>query len=101
MPRAFHVGIHFGEAVAELEQFGRGAVSDVRKMAERRGLECEEIVAEGPPHESIILVSNDIGADLVVVGSTGVTGLERVLIGSVSQKVLLHSERPVLLVRGP
>jgi nucleotide-binding universal stress UspA family protein len=101
MPRAFHVGIHFGEAVAELEQFGRGAVSDVRKMAERRGLECEEIVAEGSPHESIILVSNEIGADLVVVGSTGVTGLERVLIGSVSQKVLLHSERPVLLVRGP
>jgi len=83
------------------EQFGRGAVSAVRKMAERRGLECEEIVAEGSPHESIILVSHEIGADLVVVGSTGVTGLERVLIGSVSQKVLLHSECPVLLVRGP
>jgi nucleotide-binding universal stress UspA family protein len=70
-------------------------------MAERRGLACEEIVAEGSPHESISLVSNEIGADLMVVGSTGMTGLERVLIGSVSQKVLLYSERPVLLAREP
>jgi nucleotide-binding universal stress UspA family protein len=34
--RAFHMGIHFGEAVAELEGFSRGAVAAVRKMAERR-----------------------------------------------------------------
>jgi nucleotide-binding universal stress UspA family protein len=58
-------------------------------------------VSKGASHEIIILASNEIEADLVVLGSTGMTGLERALIGSVSQKVLLYSERPVLLVREP
>lgn len=97
--RAFHVGIHFGEAVAELERFGHEAVGAVRVLAEKRGLACEEIVAAGAPHRSIIRTSDEIGADLIVLGSTGMTSLERALIGSESQKVLLYSERPVLLVR--
>ena len=39
--------------------------------------------------------------DLRVLGSPGMTSLERALIGSESQKVLLYSERPVLLIREP
>lgn len=99
--RTFHLGIHFGKAVAELERFGHETVGAVRALAEKRGLVCEEIVAEGAPHRSIIRVSDEIGADLIVLGSTGMTSLERALIGSESQKVLLYSERPVLLVREP
>jgi nucleotide-binding universal stress UspA family protein len=99
--RAFHVGIHFNEAVAELQKFGEEAVGAVREKAEERGIECEEILAEGAPHRSIIRVSNEIGADLIVIGSTGMTSLERALIGSESQKVLHFSERPVLLIREP
>lgn len=97
--RAFHMGIHFGEAVADLRESGREAVAAVRKMAEERGLQCEEILTEGAAHKSIILASDEIEADLIVLGSTGMTSLERALIGSQSQKVLLYSERPVLLVR--
>lgn len=99
--RAFHVGIHFGEAVAELRRFGQNALDVVREMAEERGLECEEILADGVPHRSIIRVSDEIGADLIVLGSTGMTSLERALIGSESQKVLLHSKCPVLLIHEP
>ena len=99
--RAFHVSIHFGEAVVELKKFGHEAVSAVRVLAEGRGLACEEIVAEGTPHRSIIRASDEIEADLIVLGSTGMTSLKRALIGSESQKVLLYSERPVLLVREP
>jgi nucleotide-binding universal stress UspA family protein len=99
--RAFHAGIHFGEAVAELSRFGQDAIDAVREMAEMRGLECEEILVEGVPHKSILRASDEIGADLIVLGSTGMTSLERALIGSESQKVLLYSERPVLLVHEP
>lgn len=98
---AFHVGIHFGEAVAELQRFGQDAIDAVREMAEERGLECEELLVEGVPHKSIIRASDEIGADLIILGSTGMTSLERALIGSESQKVLLYSERPILLVREP
>ena len=54
--RAFHVGIHFGEAVAELKRFGREAVTAVREKAEERGVRCEEILTEGTPYKSIIRV---------------------------------------------
>jgi len=70
-------------------------------MAQERGLEREGILTEGVPHKSIIRVADDVGADLLVLGSTGMTSLERALIGRESQKVLLYSERPVLLVREP
>ena len=100
--RAFHMGIHFGEAVADLSRFGQNAIDAVGEMAqERGGLECEKILVDGVPHKSIIRASDEIGADLIVLGSTGMTSLERALIGSESQKVLLYSERPVLLVHEP
>ena len=99
--RAFQLGIHYGEAVAELRRFGQDAIDAVGEMAQERGLEVDKILVEGVPHKSIIRASDEIGADLIVLGSTGMTSLERALIGSESQKVQLYSERPVLLVHEP
>ena len=53
----------------------------------------------GRPHYAIIAVSEEIEANLVVVGSTGMRSVERVLIGSESEKVLHYCKRPVLLIR--
>lgn len=99
--RAFHAGIHFGEAVAELEEFGKNAVGAVMAEAAEKGVECVEILLRGRPHRAIIEVSDEIGADLVIVGSTGMTALERTLLGSESERVLRHCKRPVLLVHEP
>jgi nucleotide-binding universal stress UspA family protein len=98
--RAFRLGVHFGEAVAKLERFGEHAAARIREMAEKSGVRCEERVMSGRPHEAIIAASEEIEADLVVVGSTGgMTSVRRVLIGSESEKVLHYCKRPVLLVR--
>lgn len=94
-------GIHFGEAVAELEKAGREALAVVGKIAEEKGIGCEQILLRGKPHEAIVETSDEIGADLVIVGSTGMSSLERALVGSHSEKVLRCSKRPVLLVRDP
>lgn len=96
--RAFSAGIHFGEAVAELEQAGKEAIAAVKVMAGAAGVECEEILASGKPHRAIIQLSDEVDADLVVVGSTGMTSLERALIGSESESLMRYSKRPVLLV---
>lgn len=98
MARAYHAGIHYGEAVAELERFGKEATARIREMAEKSGVRCEERLVGGRPHRAIIEVSEEIGADLVIVGSTGMTSVERVLVGSESEKVVRYSKRPVLLV---
>ena len=47
--RAFHTGIHYGEAVADLERFGTEATARIREMAEKRGVRCEVRVVSGRP----------------------------------------------------
>lgn len=96
--RAFSTGIHFGEAVEELEKAGGEATAVVKDMAGAAGVECEEIMTSGKPHRAILQISDEVNADLVVVGSTGMTSLERALIGSESEAIVRFSKRPVLVV---
>ena len=99
--RAFHAGIHFGGAMKELERAGQEATAAVKAAAGAAGVECEEILASGRPHRALIEKSDEVDADLIVVGSTGMTSLERALIGSESEALVRHPSRPVLLVREP
>ncbi len=60
------------------------------------------IVAEALPGDaaSVLLdAAHDHNAGLLVVGSHGSTGLERFLLGSVSEKILRHADCSVLVVR--
>jgi nucleotide-binding universal stress UspA family protein len=54
----------------------------------------------GSPVDAILDLGEEIGADLLVVGSRGHGTLERLILGSVSEGVVHHSTRPVLVVRG-
>lgn len=51
------------------------------------------------PHEGIVRVGQELGADLIVIGSTGRRGLEKLVLGSVAQRVLQTALTPVLVVR--
>jgi nucleotide-binding universal stress UspA family protein len=59
----------------------------------------EERVEYGEPAEKIVEVAIEIGANLIVMGTHGRTGLDRVLMGSVAQSVLRGAPCPVLLVK--
>lgn len=96
---AFHSGIHYGESVSELEKAGRDATGNIKKICVDSGVDCEEIIVKGRPDEAIVAVAGEICADLIVIGSLGMSAIERVLIGSVSEKVLRHARCPVLMVR--
>lgn len=50
-------------------------------------------------HEEIIQIAQDIGADLIIMGSHGRTGFKKFVLGSVAQKVLGESHIPVLIIR--
>jgi len=54
---------------------------------------------EGDAAARIVETSERIGADLVVIGTRGLTGIDRLLLGSVARNVLLHSSASVLVVR--
>lgn len=65
------------------------------------GLPCERRIIEGHAvHEGILDAARTLGADLIVMGSHGRRGIEKLLLGSTTQRVLSHTSLPVLVVRG-
>jgi len=98
-PLAFHAGIHYAESKAEMEKAGEEAVHKIKSLCGENGVECEGMIVEGQPTEAIVEVADKIEADCIVIGSIGMSALERVLIGSVSDGVLKHAKCPVLMVR--
>jgi nucleotide-binding universal stress UspA family protein len=75
------------EQVAKIEQEGG-------KVAEKHLRIAEQYRAQ-----QIVQVAEDIGAGLIVMGSRGLGGVRRALMGSVSDSVVRHAHCPVLVVR--
>ncbi|CAJ35313.1 universal stress protein [Methanocella arvoryzae] len=96
---AFRSGIHYAEGMTELRQAGNEATGRIRQICEKYGVECEEFILKGQPADTIVRVSREICASCIVIGSIGTSAIERVLIGSTSEKVMRHAPCPVLLVR--
>ena len=79
----------------EAEQAVSANVEKLRGL----GVEAEGKVVEGRPDEAIVKVAEDVGADLIVMGSLGRTGLIKVLLGSVTERVIGQAVCPVLVVK--
>jgi nucleotide-binding universal stress UspA family protein len=60
---------------------------------------AQGMVREGMPRAAILDVAREVGADLIVMGTHGRTGLTHVVFGSVAEHVVRHSRIPVLTVR--
>ena len=63
-----------------------------------RGISLLKFIEEGSPHEMIIKVAGEWNADLIVIGTHGRTGLSHLLMGSVAEKVIRHSSRPLYVI---
>jgi nucleotide-binding universal stress UspA family protein len=86
---------HSRERKAEAQ----AAASKVESVAIARGLRCEIVVAEGRPEEVITNTAAEKNADLIVVGSHGRSGIARILLGSVSERVIGAATCPVLVAK--
>jgi nucleotide-binding universal stress UspA family protein len=64
------------------------------------GWRATSSVRTGEAAREIETAAVDLGADLIITGSRGLSGLQRLLLGSVAHNVLLHSLRSVLVMRG-
>ncbi len=89
------------EAMYEiLRKDGQKATSKIKEYGEASGVEVIEVLLEGHPSNEIIDFAENNNIDLIVMGTLGKTGLDRFLMGSVTEKVVRHSKAPVLVVRG-
>jgi len=76
------------------------AVAQGRRAAEEAGVQANTVVLEGSPGEALVhLAERSADVDMVVVGSRGRNALSRMLLGSVADRVVHLSKKPVLVVR--
>ena len=87
-----------GEA-GEAERDAELAVEQVETEASRKGVETVTEVRQGVPDEEILAYADDHEIDMIVMGTHGRTGLDRVIVGSVTETVVRKAEVPVVTVR--
>ena len=110
-----HVGETLGSGYSGYAGYEEGVLPSAQEDLERQAQEVLEAqveriaVAEGlrvqshlrleRPDKEIVALGEEIGAELIVIGSRGLGGVRRALMGSVSDSVVRHAHCPVLLVR--
>lgn len=76
------------------------AIADATKIFTEHGVAVKGHVVEGHTvYQSILDSADAANADLIVMGSNGRRGLEKLVLGSVTAQVLSHAHLPVLVVR--
>lgn len=79
---------------------GQRHVDAIGKIAARLGVPFTAVVSrDHPPHEGIAAVAKKHKCDVIVMATHGRSGLNKLMMGSVAQKVLMHSTLPVLVYR--
>ena len=73
--------------------------AEVEKVRSWGGMVAGEHLVEGRVAAEIVGLAEEIGAGLIVMGSRGLGGIRRALMGSVSDMVVRHAHCPVLVVR--
>ncbi len=88
----------------DLKEGAHGYAVEVIKRIEhfmtQAGITVEVELVSGRPAEAILEIAKKKDVDLIVVGSHGRTGLDRVLMGSVSDRVIGYAECPILVAKG-
>jgi nucleotide-binding universal stress UspA family protein len=69
----------------------------LQELAKKYG--AEVAIAAGPPAEVLLSETERVGADLLVVGSVGMSGAKRFMLGNVPNKVSHHADRDLLVVK--
>jgi nucleotide-binding universal stress UspA family protein len=85
----------------ELRERTEATAASAAEQLLRDGLHARWSVSAGEPAHEIIEAAASLGCDLIVMGSRGLTGLQRIMLGSVARNVLLHTPTSVLIVREP
>ena len=84
---------------SELKQDGERYFRYIRSLAEEEGVKIATLMSKGRPFEQIVYQAKSLGISLIVMGTYGRRGTDRILIGSVAERVIEYSPCPVLVVR--
>ena len=92
------VGIYWTPSTDEQRKaLSKTTIKDKLTMANIGDIKIDVLI--GDPADEIISVANEIETDLIVIPSHGYTGLKKMLMGSVAQKVVRHAKCAVLVLK--
>ena len=80
-----------------LQREGEQALDRVRGMA--GGVQLETVILEGKPAAEIVKYAGEKGIDLIVIGTQGKRGIERILLGSVAESIIRAAPCKILVVK--
>ena len=90
-------GTYVPEISQSVKEHGKAILNGIMNNCSDDTIDMETKLLEGIPHNQINSFTNK--DDLVIMGSKGHSAVERVLIGSVSENVLHHSDASVMIIR--
>ena len=84
----------------EMQDHARRFVTEVAEIASAEGVPCDTRVGLSfSPYEEITNTAKDLGCDAIFMASHGRKGINRLFVGSETQKVLAHTTLPVMVFR--
>jgi len=87
------------QAVEDMVKKAKEYTAAVKKQALDAGVQAESYIGEAEAYQAIVKLAKEQHVDMIVLGSHGRTGLKRLLMGSVTEKVIGHAPCPVLVVK--
>jgi nucleotide-binding universal stress UspA family protein len=84
---------------SELELSGQRSLDYLSRLASEADLTSSQVIRHGVPYREITNLAREQGVDLIVVGQVGSRGPRRILIGSVTERIIERSPCAVLVVK--
>ena len=91
--------LDINRVIEEIKTKASGDIRECIKLAQDSNIEADGDVLEGDPASEILRYCEEIKADLIVTGCRGMSRWKRLLIGSVSSRVVSESKVPTLVVK--
>ena len=88
---------NYGEMTHKAKEVLEDAQKKVSQFAS--GIHVQDRIAVGPISTEIVRIAEDEGFEMIVLGTRGLTGLKRMLLGSVAEDVINLAHCPVTVVR--
>ncbi len=77
---------------------GQRVLEAAKEHCQMEGIEAETLLEEGVPYQKIVEAAKRLDCDLIILGSHGHSGLEKIFLGSVAERVVGISPVPVMVV---
>ncbi len=103
-PAVYPADLGFGQVTLpnierELAERGKSELNELVKSRVGKNLNCRTIVRTGKPSQEILYTAREEKIDLIVIATHGHTGVEHMIFGGTTEKVVKKAPCPVLIVR--